>query len=146
MIKASILASSLCLCVSVVSSAADWPQFRGVNGSAVSPETNLPVKWSATEGLRWKVAFPGRRLSDPAIAAGGLYLTACTGVLQDRLHVLCFDVATGKQLWERQLTATGNTLCHPKTCMAAPTPATDGKRVFALFATGDLAAFDRDGT
>jgi outer membrane protein assembly factor BamB len=29
--------------------------------------------------------------------------------------------------------------------MAAPTPVTDGRRVYALFATGDLAAFDRDG-
>lgn len=74
-----------------------------------------------------------------------MFVTACTGVLQDRLHVLCFDLATGKQLWERQVTATGTTLCHPKTCMAAPTPVTDGKRVFALFATGDLVALDRDG-
>ena len=29
--------------------------------------------------------------------------------------------------------------------MAAPTPVTDGARVFALFAICDLAAFDRDG-
>src|SRR5262249_11890555 len=57
----------------------------------------------------------------------------------------CLDAANGKKLWERQFTATGNTGCHPKTCMAAPTPTTDGRRVFALFATGDVAALDRDG-
>jgi outer membrane protein assembly factor BamB len=125
--------------------AADWPQFRGPNGSAVSEETGLPTTWTASDGLRWKVALPGRGLSSPVIAGGRLYLTACTGYLQDRLHVLCFDVATGKRLWERQLTATGNTLCHPKTCMAAPTSVTDGQRVFAMFATGDLAGFDKDG-
>src|SRR5262249_17253174 len=34
---------------------------------------------------------------------------------------------------------------HPKTCMAAPTPATDGARVVALFATGDLVCLDPDG-
>lgn len=125
--------------------AADWPQFRGPNGAAVSDETGLPLKWSASDGLRWKVELPGRGLSSPVIAGGRLYLTACTGYKQDRLHVLCFDATSGKKLWERQLTATGGTQCHPKTTMAAPTPATDGQRVFALFATGDLAAFDKDG-
>src|SRR5262249_45336996 len=75
-----------------------------------------------------------------------VYLTACSGYRERRLHVLCLDEATGKKLWERQFAATGNTACHPMTNMAAPTPVTDGKAVYALFATGDLAALDRDGT
>jgi outer membrane protein assembly factor BamB len=58
---------------------------------------------------------------------------------------LCFDAVTGKKLWQRSILATGNTVCHPKTSMAAPTPATDGKAVYALFATADLVAYDRDG-
>jgi outer membrane protein assembly factor BamB len=126
--------------------AGDWPQFRGPSGSAVSGETGLPEKWSKDEGLRWKVALPGRGLSNPVIADGRIYVTACSGYRERRLHVICFEQATGKKLWERQLTATGNTACHPTTNMAAPTPATDGKSVYALFATGDLAALDRDGT
>jgi outer membrane protein assembly factor BamB len=59
--------------------------------------------------------------------------------------VLCFEAATGKKQWERQFWATGNTVCNAKTCMAGPTPVTDGKRVVALFATGDLACLDADG-
>ena len=59
--------------------------------------------------------------------------------------MLCFDLKTGKKLWERQVQATGGTQCHPKTNMAAPTPVTDGQRVYALFATGDLVCYDRDG-
>jgi outer membrane protein assembly factor BamB len=145
MVRSAFLTLCITLTSLVPATAADWPQFRGQNGSAVSPETNLPVQWSATEGIRWQVALPGRGLSSPVIAGDRVYVTACTGALQDRLHVVCFDLATGRQLWERQVTATGTTLCHPKTCMAAPTPAADGKRVFALFATGDLVAFDRDG-
>src|SRR5262249_56596500 len=62
------------------------------------------------------------------------------------LHVLCYDEQTGKKLWARQCPATGNTACHPTTSMAAPTPVSDGKAVYALFATGDLAALDLDGT
>src|SRR4051794_30951986 len=124
---------------------ADWPAFRGTNGSAVSDETGLPVKWSKSDGLRWKVDLPGRGLSNPVIAAGRVYVTACSGYRMTRLHVICLDEATGKKLWERHFTATGNTACNGVTNMAAPTPVTDGQAVYALFATGDLAAIGRDG-
>jgi outer membrane protein assembly factor BamB len=125
--------------------ARDWNQFRGPDCSGVSTETNLPVKWSATEGIRWKAPLPGRGLSNPAIAAGRVFVTASSGYRESRLHLLCFDEKTGRKLWERQLASTGSTSCHPKTCMAAPCPVADGKNVYALFATADLAAFDRDG-
>jgi outer membrane protein assembly factor BamB len=125
--------------------AGDWPQFRGPGGAAVAEETGLPAKWSDTQNVRWKVELPGRGVSSPVIADGRVFVTASSGYRQGRLHVLCFDAAKGDKLWERSLASTGSTMCHPKTCMAAPTPVTDGRRVFALFATGDLAAFDRDG-
>jgi outer membrane protein assembly factor BamB len=125
--------------------AADWPQFRGPDGSAVSPEKGLPTRWGPTENIRWKADLPGRGVSSPVVAGGRVYVTACTGYKQRRLHILCFEAASGKQLWERQLAATGNTQCNPKTCMAAETPATDGERVYAMFATGDLACLDKDG-
>jgi outer membrane protein assembly factor BamB len=125
--------------------AGDWPQFRGPGGTAVSDETGLPVKWSATENVRWKAELPGRGVSGPVIAAGRVYVTSSSGYRQRRLHVLCLDTGSGKKLWERQLASTGSTNCHPKTSMAAPTPVTDGKNVYTLFATGDLAAFNRDG-
>src|SRR5207244_4427325 len=99
-----------------------------------------------TENIRWKAALPGRGLSCPIITGGKVFVTACSGYMQNRLHVICFNEKTGEKLWERQLTSTGNPQCHPKTNMAAPTPATDGKAVYALFATGDLAAIDLDGT
>src|SRR6266700_7144124 len=106
--------------------AEDVPQFRGANGSGVSQEKNVPLQWSAKENIRWKATLPGRGLSNPVIAAGRVYVTACTGFEQKRLHVLCFDAKSGKQMWERQFWATGTTLCHPKTNMAATTPVTDG--------------------
>jgi len=125
--------------------AGDWPGFRGPAGAGVSPETGLPVKWSKTEGLRWKAELPGRGLSNPVIAGGKVFVTASSGYRENRLHVLCFDLASGDKLWERRLASTGNTACHPTTCMAAPTPVTDGHNVYALFATTDLAALDGAG-
>jgi outer membrane protein assembly factor BamB len=131
--------------LSVRDAGADVPQFRGPGGAGVSEERNLPLQWSDQENLRWKANLPGRGLSNPVIADGRVFVTACTGFEQKRLHVLCFDVKSGKQLWERQFWATGTTQCHPKTNMAAPTPVTDGQRVYALFATGDLVCLDRTG-
>jgi outer membrane protein assembly factor BamB len=125
--------------------AEDVPQFRGTGGAGVSGETGLPIQWSAKENVLWKAELPGRGLSNPVIAGGRVYVTACTGPEQKREHVLCFDARTGKKLWERQLWATGTTLCHPKTNMAAPTPVTDGEHVYALFATGDLVCYNKDG-
>jgi outer membrane protein assembly factor BamB len=95
--------------------------------------------------MRWKAQLPGHGVSNPVVVGGRVYITACTGVHQDRLHVLCIDLDTGRRLWQRQFWATGNTLCHPKTCMAAPTPCADARRVCALFATGDLVCLNPDG-
>src|SRR5262249_15862915 len=107
--------------------AGDWPQFRGPSGAAVAAETDLPVKGSDRKNVRWKAELPGRGLSSPVIADGRVFVTASSGYRQRRLHVLCFDAAKGDKLWERSLASTGSTMCHPKTCMAAPTPVTDGR-------------------
>lgn len=125
--------------------AGDWPQFRGPNSSGIADQTNVPVKWSKKENLRYKVKLPGRGLSNPVIAEGRIYVTCSSGWQQNRLHVLCLDEKTGEKLWERQFWGIGGTQAHPKTCMAAPTPVTDGKFVYALFATHDLVALDKDG-
>jgi outer membrane protein assembly factor BamB len=125
--------------------AGDWCQFRGTDGTGVAAEDGLPGRWSLTENVRWKAALPGRGVSSPIVAGGRVYVTACSGAAEDRLHVLSFDVASGKQIWARQFWATGTTTCHPKTCMAAPTPIVVDKRVYALFASGDLFCIDAEG-
>ncbi|HEV3438763.1 MAG TPA: PQQ-binding-like beta-propeller repeat protein [Gemmata sp.] len=126
--------------------AGDWSQFKGPNASGVSPEKNLPTEWSKDKGIKWKTPLPARGVSSPVVVGNKVYITCSSGTRDDRLHVLCFDATTGKQLWHRQLQGTGGTACHPKTCMAANTPVADETGVYALFATGDLVAFDADGT
>ncbi len=121
--------------------AIDWPQFRGPAstglGAAPAPGPNL------TEA--WKADLPGRGLSSPIIVGGRLFLTASSGPRQETLHVMCFDATTGKREWERTFRATGRTMCHDKTCVAAPTMCSDGTRVFALFSSNDLFALDLEG-
>jgi outer membrane protein assembly factor BamB len=122
----------------------DWRQFRGTDSTGHAAG-GAPAELGAGKNVAWKAALPGRGLSSPIVVGGRVFVTASEGPKQDRLQVLAFDAGSGKRLWRRSLWATGPTDSHPKTSMAAPTPASDGRRVVALFATGDLVALDPDG-
>ncbi|HEX5273293.1 MAG TPA: PQQ-binding-like beta-propeller repeat protein [Gemmataceae bacterium] len=123
---------------------ADWRQFRGTDSTGHA-DGGAPSELGADKNVAWKAALPGRGLSSPIVVGGRVFLTASGGPKQDRLQVLALDAKSGKQLWQRTFWATGPTDSHPKTSMAAPTPVSDGKRVVALFATGDIAALNPDG-
>jgi len=125
--------------------AADWPQFRGPNSSGVSGDRQPPADWSESENIAWKAELPGRGPSSPIVIGNRVIVTCSSGVNQDRLHVVCFDATSGKQLWERQFWATGRTLSHPASANAAPTPASDGKLIFAFYSSNDLICLDLDG-
>lgn len=143
-LAASTLLIALILTTSV-SAAADWPQFRGHGGRSVADEAYLPTSFSDGENLAWTNDLPGQGVSCPIVVGGRVIVTASSGVKQDRLHVLCFDAPTGELLWERQFWATGRTLCHPSSAVAAPTPACDGQRIFAFYSSNDLFCLDLDG-
>ncbi len=136
------LAALLCLSSPLL---ADWRQFRGNDANGVAEGPAAPTTFSDTENMAWKVELPGRGLSSPIVVGDKVFLSACSGPRQDRLHVICFSAKDGAQLWQRQFWATGRTLCHPKTCVAAPTPCSDGKRVFAVFSSNDAVCLDLDG-
>lgn len=123
----------------------DWLHFRGSDTNSVSNEKNLPVTFDDNKNVAWKVPLPGRGPSSPIVVAGRVVVTSASGPKQDRLHVLCFDARTGKLRWERQLWATGHLVFNAYGGVAAPTPASDGRLIFAFFASNDLACFDLEG-
>jgi outer membrane protein assembly factor BamB len=125
--------------------AEDWRQFRGNTSSGVSPEPHLPVDLDDARTLKWKIPLPGRGLSGPVVIGDRVFLTASNGYRDDRLHVLCFSVVTGEQLWDRQFRATGRTVCHEAMCMATPQPCSDGERIYAYFSCNDVICLDLDG-
>ena len=127
------------------SSATDWRQFRGPLGNGVSDETGLPITLDTNKNVAWKVSLPGRGLSSPIIVGDRVFVTCSSGPKQKRLHVICFNAADGSKRWERQFWATGRTMTHEKTSVAAPTPASDGERVFAIYSSNDIVCLDLDG-
>jgi outer membrane protein assembly factor BamB len=126
------------------SEAADWRQFRGNESNSVAAEDSLPTELSG-DSITWKTPLPGRGLSGPIIVSDRVFLTASSGHEDDRLHVLCFDAASGKSLWERQFGAMGRTMTYETMSNATPTMASDGERVFAFYSSNDLICLDLDG-
>jgi outer membrane protein assembly factor BamB len=129
---------------------ADWLHFRGSDNQAISTGDQAPLALAKDEtgteqNVAWKTTLPGRGVSSPILVAGKLITTSSSGFNQDRLHVVSIDAKTGALDWERQFWATGRTMCHPTSSVAANTPASDGKRIFALFSSNDLACLDLDG-
>src|SRR5262245_19568675 len=88
-----------------VAAAEGWTQFRGPNGGGGTREAGLPGELSKTQNIRWRATLPGQGHSNPVIAGGKVFVTASSGFGDSRLHVLCFDQSTGKQLWHRKLQA-----------------------------------------
>ena len=78
MLKQSFVSALLLLAVPPAS-AEDWPQFRGPTGQGVSTETELPVEWSESRNVRWKVAVPGAGWSSPVVAGDRVWLTTAVG-------------------------------------------------------------------
>jgi outer membrane protein assembly factor BamB len=128
-----------------------WPCFRGPGGSGISPYTNVPDDWDGRTGknILWKAPLPLPGNSSPVIVAGRIFLT---GADEKQRQVFCFDAASGKKLWEADVPSMpdSNKLelkdsQREAPGFAAPTMATDGRYVAAIFANGDLAAYDLNG-
>lgn len=124
--------------------AGDWTQFRGPQGNSTSGETGLPLD-PKPSSIQWKIELPGEGLSSPVVIGNRLYLTASSGPDQKTLHVFCLDASNGREIWHRRFVATGRTMCHDKTSVAAPSPVSDGKRIYALFSSNDLFCLDLEG-
>jgi outer membrane protein assembly factor BamB len=147
--------------------AGDWPGWRGPTAQGHTDEKGLPLTWDGKTGknVLWKVLLHGGVKNNPEMNSPGwsspivwgdrVFITTAVwpaGLSREERrkvipahHVLCYQARDGEQLWD--------TLVPPGKCVvdnqyhgyAVPTPVTDGRRVFALFGSGVLAALDLDG-
>lgn len=125
----------------------NWTRFRGPEGTGVTECKNVPTQWDAPsgKGILWKTAVPLPGNNSPVVWDNRVFLTGAT---ESKREVYCFDADTGKLLWQQPVRGVPDAKppeVADQTGFAAPTAATDGQRVFAIFATGDVAAFDFAG-
>ncbi|MEZ5301905.1 MAG: PQQ-binding-like beta-propeller repeat protein [Verrucomicrobiales bacterium] len=122
-----------------------WLQFRGGSGTGYAEVGDLPQKFDGEKSIAWKIDLPGEGLGSPVVVGDKVIVTCSSGPDQQRLHVFCFSAQDGSEIWERQFFASGRTMCHDKTSVAAPSPCSDGERIFALYSSNDLVCLDLDG-
>jgi outer membrane protein assembly factor BamB len=142
--------------------ASEWPGWRGPSGLGFTDEKDLPLHWNAKTGenVLWKAPLPGTETkadldfnqSSPIVWGERVFVTTVfwpAGVSRKEFpehHVTCYRAGDGKQLWDTQVP-------HGPWLLddfrgggyGAPTPATDGERVYVLFGSAVLAALDFDG-
>lgn len=131
----------LFLIASFALSAADWPRFRGPNGSGVGAAVNLPVEFGPTRNVAWKQAVPFAR-SSPVVFGGRVFLTASEG---EQLITLAYDATTGRPLWRREIKRARAHKTYKANDPASPTPAVDDKGVYVFFPDVGLASYTHDG-
>jgi outer membrane protein assembly factor BamB len=146
MLRLRIIALA-CLAV-VTAPAADWPQFRGPTGLGYTTEKNLPLTWNAKTGenIRWKAPLPksDNAYSSPVVWGDRVFVTYVVNQPLEH-HVLCFQASDGKQLWDTPVPPGPWLLKDLRGGYGASTPATDGKKVFAVFGSAVIAALDFEG-
>jgi outer membrane protein assembly factor BamB len=143
----SLVASVLVLISSFTAHAEDWPGWRGPRGDGTSRENGLPLRWSATDNIKWKTPIPGTGHSSPIVWGDRIFLTACREEQQERV-LLCLDRHDGRILWDRVVLTAPLEKKHKLNSFASSTPATDGTRVFVSFFANDrmqVACYDFDG-
>lgn len=123
--------------------------FRGPLGQGISYHKNIPAKWNGATGenVAWKVAIPKHGYNSPVIWGDKIFIA---GADANSREVYCYNRADGKLLWTGKADNIQGSPAKPPrvtpdTGLSAPTLTTDGKAVFAIFATGDVVAFDFTG-
>jgi outer membrane protein assembly factor BamB len=146
---------------------ANWPQYRGPHALGVDDSVPLPTSWNVETGanIRWQTPIPGLAHSSPIIWGDRVYVaTAVTpgkaelkvGLYGDiesvdetepqQWRLLALDKASGKILWNTLgYQAVPKVKRHTKASHCNSTPATDGKRIVAIFGSEGLFCFDTAG-
>jgi len=140
--------AAACLLLAYSARGENWPQFRGSTGLGYTEERDLPLSWNAKTGenIAWRTPLPksDNAWSSPIVWGDRVFVTCVTNEPVTH-HVLCFSKADGKPLWESAVEPGPLILKDLRGGYGAPTPCTDGQRVYAVFGSAVVAALDFEG-
>ncbi|HVK07611.1 MAG TPA: PQQ-binding-like beta-propeller repeat protein, partial [Gemmataceae bacterium] len=122
----------------------NWPAWRGPTGQGHSAETDLPLTWSATTNVRWKVPLADPGNSTPVIWGDRVFVTQANKGGTTR-SLLCFARADGKKLWQSDVGYADMEKNWNPSWYANASPATDGERVVVSFGSAGVFCYDFTG-
>ncbi len=140
-LRVRVLTLCCALAATTGARAENWPQWRGPFFNGSTTEQRLPESWDQTNGVAWTAPLPGFSGATPIVWNDAIFVSS-PDTNQD-LRLFCLDRRTGSTRWQA-VVGTGNREVG-RNNLASPSPVTDGHRVFALFGSGDLAAYDFTG-
>lgn len=124
----------------------DWPRWRGPNADNVADNRNLPVRWSATENIRWSVKLPGWGTSSPVVYGKRVFVTSqAEEGGRKSLLLLCFNLENGQELWRHDFGLGVNQRTHEKSNLAVNTPAVTKDAVYVAYGNADIACYSHEG-
>ena len=136
---------AIVIILSDVSSAENWPGFRGPTRQGISREDGVPWKWSATSNITWKTPIPGEGWSSPIVFDDRVFVTAATEEATS-FRVFCLDRSNGTILWNKHALRQKPGHKQRFNSYASSTPVTDGRKVYAIACDGSIVALSMDGT
>lgn len=120
----------------------NWPGWRGPAGNGISSEKNLPVEWSPTQNVAWKLALPGSAGASPVVWGDRIFLTS----VNEPGDLLLIAVDTnGKELWQKKVSSGNKPARGDEGNSASPSPVTDGQHVWAFMGDGTLGCYSVSG-
>jgi outer membrane protein assembly factor BamB len=122
----------------------NWPQWRGPAGSGETTATDEVIEWGPERNVKWRVALPERGNSTPSVWGNRVLLTQPIESKQQRA-LLCFDRATGEELWRKSVQYDEPEPTHRTNPYCSASPVTDGERVVAWFGSAGLICWDLNG-
>lgn len=127
---------------------ANWPNWRGPEGTGANPDAKPPTTWSETENVKWKVPLPGTGQSTPVIWEDKIFLLTAsdTGGGAWRFEVVCVNRADGSIRWRQTAAEEVPGEGHHQSSTFSPYSAvTDGQYVWAGFGSRGLHCYDMNG-
>ena len=157
-----------------IASAENWPNWRGPRATGVSSESSLPETWSDSTNVAWRTPLSGAGVSSPIVWGDVVYVTSQVGSGSSsvgprlgqgadasdaerslasgprggavRFVIEALSATTGRRAWVHEVAAAGALPpVHDKHNLASASPVTDGRRVYAVFGTGQVVAVDTSG-
>lgn len=121
-------------------SAANWPQWRGPDGTSLALPGGYPTKFSPSENLLWKVKLPGVGSSTPAVWEDRIFVTCG---IDGEDGIIAFDW-NGAEIWRESL-GPERPGKHKNGSGSNPSPITDGKNLVVYFKSGTVASLTHEG-
>ncbi len=134
-IRISVMAVLLIAGISSVS-AQDWPQYLGPKRNSSSDQKGILRTWPQQgPEVQWTVNV-GIGFGGPVVKDGKVYLLDRDDKVGDNLR--CFDLASGKELWNFAYPAPGSVMFPGSRSV----PAIDGNRIYTCGPYGHLYSID----